>query len=91
MRVEQLFPWPADQIAEAVERYPSVREVYWLQEEPENMGAWPFVHERLHHRLPPGVDLRLVSRPPSASPATGSQTVHQHEQEQLVERVFAGL
>ncbi|HEX2043224.1 MAG TPA: multifunctional oxoglutarate decarboxylase/oxoglutarate dehydrogenase thiamine pyrophosphate-binding subunit/dihydrolipoyllysine-residue succinyltransferase subunit, partial [Acidimicrobiales bacterium] len=91
VRVEQLFPWPADQIAEAVARYPSVREVYWLQEEPENMGAWPFAHERLHHRLPPGVDLRLVSRPPSASPATGSQTVHQHEQEQLVERVFAGL
>ncbi|HEV3401394.1 MAG TPA: multifunctional oxoglutarate decarboxylase/oxoglutarate dehydrogenase thiamine pyrophosphate-binding subunit/dihydrolipoyllysine-residue succinyltransferase subunit [Acidimicrobiales bacterium] len=91
VRVEQLFPWPADEVAEAVARYPSVREVYWLQEEPENMGAWPFVHERLHHRLPAGVDLRLVSRPPSASPATGSQTVHQHEQEQLVERVFAGL
>ncbi|HEX2272613.1 MAG TPA: multifunctional oxoglutarate decarboxylase/oxoglutarate dehydrogenase thiamine pyrophosphate-binding subunit/dihydrolipoyllysine-residue succinyltransferase subunit, partial [Acidimicrobiales bacterium] len=91
VRVEQLFPWPADQIAEAVARYPSVREVFWLQEEPENMGAWPFAHERLHHRLPPGVELRLVSRPPSASPATGSQTVHQHEQEQLVERVLAGL
>ena len=91
VRVEQLAPWPADQVAAAVARHPGVTEVVWLQEEPENMGAWPFVHERLHRELPQEVELRLVSRPPSASPATGSQTVHQHEQEELVDRVFVGL
>jgi 2-oxoglutarate dehydrogenase E1 component len=91
VRVEQLAPWPADQVAAAVARHPGVTEVVWLQEEPENMGAWPFAHERLHRELPRGVELGLVSRAASASPASGSQTVHQHEQEELVDRVFARL
>jgi len=91
VRVEQLAPWPAGLVAAAIARHPGVTEVVWLQEEPENMGAWPFVHERLHRELPSAVELRLVSRAPSASPASGSQTVHQHEQEDLVDRVFLGL
>ncbi|MBW3643597.1 MAG: multifunctional oxoglutarate decarboxylase/oxoglutarate dehydrogenase thiamine pyrophosphate-binding subunit/dihydrolipoyllysine-residue succinyltransferase subunit, partial [Actinobacteria bacterium] len=48
VRVEQLYPWPAAKLAEVLGRYTHADSVYWLQEEPENMGPWPFVHGRLH-------------------------------------------
>ncbi|MBA3266740.1 MAG: multifunctional oxoglutarate decarboxylase/oxoglutarate dehydrogenase thiamine pyrophosphate-binding subunit/dihydrolipoyllysine-residue succinyltransferase subunit [Acidimicrobiia bacterium] len=91
VRVEQLYPWPEEEVLAVLARYPGATEVVWLQEEPQNMGAWPFVHERLHRRLRGDFALSHVSRAPSASPASGSQTVHQHEQEQLIETAFAGL
>ncbi len=91
IRVEQLYPWPETEVLAALGRYEHATEVVWLQEEPENMGAWPFVHERLHRQLRPNLTLRHVTRAASASPASGSQTVHQHEQEELIERVFEGL
>ncbi|MGI9033829.1 MAG: multifunctional oxoglutarate decarboxylase/oxoglutarate dehydrogenase thiamine pyrophosphate-binding subunit/dihydrolipoyllysine-residue succinyltransferase subunit [Acidimicrobiales bacterium] len=91
VRVEQLYPWPGEDVLAALSRYERASEVVWLQEEPENMGAWPFVHERLHRVLRGALGLRHVSRPPSASPAPGSQTVHQHEQDDLIEAVFDGL
>ncbi|MFN2608795.1 MAG: multifunctional oxoglutarate decarboxylase/oxoglutarate dehydrogenase thiamine pyrophosphate-binding subunit/dihydrolipoyllysine-residue succinyltransferase subunit [Acidimicrobiales bacterium] len=91
VRLEQLYPWPEEQVLAALARYERAGEIVWLQEEPENMGAWPFVHERLHRQVRADFSLRHVSRPASASPASGSQTVHQHEQEDLVDRVFDGL
>jgi 2-oxoglutarate dehydrogenase E1 component len=91
VRVEQLYPWPEMLVLDTVSRYRSAREVVWLQEEPENMGAWTFVHGRLHRLLRDEYKLRHVSRPESASPATGSHTVHQREQEDLLTRTFAGL
>jgi 2-oxoglutarate dehydrogenase E1 component len=63
----------------------------WLQEEPENMGAWPFVHGRLHRLLRDDFTLRHISRPESASPASGSSTVHQQEQQELMESILEGL
>jgi 2-oxoglutarate dehydrogenase E1 component len=91
IRVEQLYPWPQDALLAALDRYPRATEVVWLQEEPENMGPWPFVHLLLHRILRDRAQLRHVSRPPSASPATGSQTVHAREQADLIDRVLAGL
>ncbi|MDQ3896646.1 MAG: multifunctional oxoglutarate decarboxylase/oxoglutarate dehydrogenase thiamine pyrophosphate-binding subunit/dihydrolipoyllysine-residue succinyltransferase subunit, partial [Actinomycetota bacterium] len=91
VRVEQLYPWPEMLVLDTVSRYRSAREVLWLQEEPENMGAWTFVHGRLHRLLRDTYTLRHVSRPESASPATGSQTVHQKEQADLLTRAFGGL
>jgi 2-oxoglutarate dehydrogenase E1 component len=91
IRVEQLYPWPQDALLAALERYPNAAEVVWLQEEPENMGPWPFVHLLLHRILRDRAQLRHVSRAPSASPATGSQTVHAREQEDLIDRALAGL
>ena len=51
VRVEQLYPWPKSTIKAILDRYAKAREVVWLQEEPENMGAWNFVHGRLHKLL----------------------------------------
>jgi 2-oxoglutarate decarboxylase len=88
IRVEQLYPWPEEAILAALGRFPSAQEVFWLQEEPENMGPWPFAHLCLHRLLRDRI--RHVSRPPSASPATGSQTVHAQEQQALLDAVLQG-
>ena len=70
------------------ERYGEATEVVWLQEEPENMGAWSFVHARLHACLPERLRLRHVSRTESASPAIGSAALHQLEQADLLRRAI---
>jgi 2-oxoglutarate dehydrogenase complex dehydrogenase (E1) component-like enzyme len=88
VRIEQLYPWPIGQISEVFERYGQAEEVVWLQEEPENMGAWSFVHARLHAALPPRLRLRHVSRSESASPAIGSAALHQLEQADLLQRAI---
>jgi 2-oxoglutarate dehydrogenase E1 component len=72
-----------------LERYASATEVMWLQEEPENMGAWTFVHGRLHRLVRDRFALSHVSRAESASPATGSAAMHTLEQEDLLRRAFA--
>ena len=91
VRVEQLYPWPEQQLGQVLARYPSATEVVWLQEEPENMGPWNFVHGRLHRLLRHHFELRHVSRVESASPASGIAALHQMEQDDLLQRAFAGL
>jgi 2-oxoglutarate dehydrogenase E1 component len=86
VRVEQLYPWPEAQVAGALSAYPNAREVVWLQEEPENMGAWAFVRERLRHLLHDQLRLDHVSRPEAGSPAAGSSSYHELEQADLLER-----
>ena len=88
VRVEQLYPWPEATIRDLLDRYPTAREVVWLQEEPENMGAWNFVHGRLHRLLRDTHTLRHVSRAESASPATGSTALHRLEQDDLMRRAI---
>jgi 2-oxoglutarate dehydrogenase complex dehydrogenase (E1) component-like enzyme len=92
VRLEQPYPFPRDQILELFERYPEAKELRWVQEEPENMGAYGFNHAQLHSfRLPKGVEFHHVGRDESASPATGSATVHEREQQKLLDEAFAGL
>ena len=88
VRVEQLYPWPVPLLTAVFERYAEASEVVWLQEEPENMGAWSFVHARLHACLPERLRLRHVSRTESASPAIGSAALHQLEQADLLRRAI---
>jgi multifunctional 2-oxoglutarate metabolism enzyme len=91
VRCEQLYPWPGDQIAEILQRYPNAKDVVWVQEEPENMGGWGFVAGRLREvldGLDDGRELRHAARVSSASPATGQHVVHDQELEQLLDDVF---
>jgi 2-oxoglutarate dehydrogenase complex dehydrogenase (E1) component-like enzyme len=90
VRVEQLYPLPAEQIRAALERYPDAAEVVWTQEEPANMGAWQFMAVNLPEHLPEGRRLRRVSRRASASPAVGSAKVHDAEQRALIAQAFEG-
>ena len=85
VRVEQLYPWPSERIEEVLSSFPRLEEVVWLQEEPENMGAWPFVHLQMHHQMR-DKSVTHVARAESASPATGSGLVHAAEQADLLTR-----
>ncbi len=83
VRIEQLYPWPAQELKTVLGRYRSVREWVWVQEESQNMGAWTFVAPRLEDLL--GLAVQYVGRDASASPATGSKVVHDREQAEIVE------
>jgi 2-oxoglutarate dehydrogenase E1 component len=83
-RVEQLYPFPVEQAAALVRRYPNLREVLWVQEEPQNMGAWRPIRHRLEEAKPDGVVLLYVGRPWRASPSEGYPTAHLREQDRIV-------
>ena len=89
VRVEQLYPFPYEQMRAVLGRYPNAREVVWLQEEPENMGPWYFVEHRSWRLKDQGYDLRHVARVESGSPATGSKTIHDQELADLMEATFS--
>jgi 2-oxoglutarate dehydrogenase E1 component len=88
-RVEQLYPFRPDDFQAVVGRYPNLREVVWLQEEPENMGAWQFMQPNLEAVLAGHLPLRYIGRPPNASPAEGSSALHALHQAALVEQAYA--
>ncbi len=83
-RVELLYPWPERQILELVERYPNLREVLWVQEEPRNMGARAHMMARLRQILGERVTVGFVGRPERASPGEGYPAAHAAEQERIV-------
>lgn len=88
-RVEELNPFPAAELADIVLSYPNLEEVVWVQEEPQNMGAWTFMQPRIGDLLPEGVVLRYVGRAAEASPAEGSILQHRAEQARIVAEAFA--
>jgi 2-oxoglutarate dehydrogenase E1 component len=88
VRLEQLYPWPSDDLERIIGRYDAAVELVWLQEEPENMGAWPYVHHQFHRILRDAMQLRHVARAESASPATGSSLIHAAEQADLLRRAI---
>ena len=91
VRVEQLYPFPREQLIDILRRYENAREVVWLQEEPENMGPWRFMYDRSHEIENAGYKVRQVCRVESGSPATGSGVIHAQELNDLLDEAFAGL
>jgi 2-oxoglutarate dehydrogenase E1 component len=87
-RVEQLYPFPNIALNEVLGRYPSLRDVAWLQEEPENMGAWEFIRPLLEELIGDRCPLRYIGRVRNSSPSEGSSAWHQLNQKALVERAF---
>ena len=83
IRVEQLHPFPKKQIQKELKKF-KVDKVHWVQEEPENMGAWAFVLRSFRE-----VQKEIISRRATASTATGYYRVHQAEQKDIIERAFA--
>ncbi len=84
IRLEQFYPFPAAALREIFATYPNASQLVWAQEEPKNMGGWTFAEPRLMNLLPRCERPTYVGRAPSASPATGSYSVHEAEQRQLV-------
>jgi len=88
VRVEQLYPFPSAAIVDVLAGYPALRDVAWLQEEPENMGAWEFARPLLLEAVGDRRPLRYIGRARSSSPSEGSATWHQLNQKALIERAF---
>jgi 2-oxoglutarate dehydrogenase complex dehydrogenase (E1) component-like enzyme len=88
-RLEQLYPFPVEEAAAVFRRYPNLRELVWVQEEPQNMGAWRAIRHRLEEAKPEGVVLLYVGRPWRASPSEGYPTAHVREQDRIVRAALA--
>ena len=89
VRLEQLHPIPHRRLREALDRYPNLDEVRWVQEEPANQGAWSFLALELPERIDNFPRFKRVSRRPMAATSTGLSKVHAVEQKALVDEAFA--
>ena len=83
IRLEQLYPLPLQKLQLLVKKYRHAQKFIWVQEEPQNMGAWPFLAFNL-----PELKLSVISRPPSGSPASGSSKFHQMQQRKIAQKAF---
>ena len=88
IRLEQLYPFPAEALRTALEAYPDHTPLLWVQEEPSNMGPLGFVQHQLGPHPYDRFELQTLCRAESASPATGSSGAHKIEQQRLIERAF---
>jgi 2-oxoglutarate dehydrogenase E1 component len=88
-RVEQLYPFPIEEVQNTLDRYPNLEEVIWVQEEAQNMGAWDFVRPLLEELLAGKVPLRYIGRPRRASPSEGSTAWHHRNQAAIVEQALS--
>ncbi len=88
VRLEQFYPFPESALRAICARYPNHTQLVWAQEEPKNMGGWTFVEPRLLGLLNSSAQLYYAGRAASASPATGSYTIHELEQRQLVDQAL---
>jgi 2-oxoglutarate dehydrogenase E1 component len=84
VRVEQLYPLRPAELLDTIERYGNAREIVWVQEEPENMGAWRYIEPHLRRLVGGRLPIRYVGRPERASPAEGYASTHERAQARLV-------
>ena len=91
MRIEQLYPLSVKELLASVSEFPSGKPVYWVQEEPTNMGAWPYIKQTFSDDLAEKYKLKRISRVESASPSTGSMAAHKLEQAELIQEALADL
>jgi 2-oxoglutarate dehydrogenase E1 component len=85
VRIEQLYPFPAEEYAAIIRKYANAREIVWCQEEPQNQGAWYQIRHRLQESLTADHQLLYAGRAPAAAPATGIPQLHQEQQQALVD------
>jgi 2-oxoglutarate dehydrogenase E1 component len=88
VRVEQLYPFPKQELEEVLAEYPNLEGLVWVQEEPLNMGAWNYLRPRLRQLTEDRLPLHYVGRPESSSPSEGSSTLYRINQQSLIEHAF---
>ncbi|MFD2630248.1 2-oxoglutarate dehydrogenase E1 component [Oceanobacillus kapialis] len=88
LRLEQIYPFPKEELERKLSELPNLEEIVWVQEEPKNMGAWDYVDDYLRELLQEGQELRYIGRPHRAAPAVGVPNVHKTEQKQLVQKAI---
>jgi 2-oxoglutarate dehydrogenase E1 component len=87
-RIELLYPFPEEDVKAVLSGYPNLREIVWVQEEPQNMGAWTFVEPRLRELVDGELPVRYVGKPARPSPAQGSASFHKGEHARMVREAF---
>jgi 2-oxoglutarate decarboxylase len=90
VRVELLYPFAKNEIADVIGRYPNLKQIVWAQEEPKNMGAFKVMGRRMPDLCPEGVEFRYVGRPQRAAPSEGYPAAHRSEQERIVLTALEG-
>jgi 2-oxoglutarate dehydrogenase E1 component len=90
VRIEQLYPFPTEDVRAVLARYPRVEEVCWVQEEPANQGAWTFIRPLVSPLLRPEIRYSYIGRVEAASPATGLYPVHQAEERAILQQALEG-
>jgi 2-oxoglutarate dehydrogenase E1 component len=88
VRVEQLYPFPGQELQDLLAGYPNLERLIWVQEEPLNMGAWNYLRPQLRLLAEGRLTLHYVGRPESSSPAEGSTTLYRINQQSLIEQAF---
>lgn len=91
LRIEQLYPFPHKAFAAELKKFPNFTEMVWVQDEPQNQGAWFQIQHNIFENLADGQKLAYAGRPPSASPAVGYYDKHYAQQKALIETAFAKL
>ncbi|MCX8146808.1 MAG: 2-oxoglutarate dehydrogenase E1 component, partial [Azovibrio sp.] len=91
VRIEQLYPFPHKSFAVELAKYPAATEVVWVQDEPQNQGAWFFIQHHIHENLNEGQKLGYAGRAASASPAVGYASKHAEQQRELLAAAFGKL
>jgi 2-oxoglutarate dehydrogenase E1 component len=91
VRIELLYPFPEDRVRDLIESYPNLRKILWVQEEPQNMGAWSFVEPRLREVTHGEIPVLYVGKPARPSPAQGSARFHKEEHAGIVKMAFESV
>ncbi|MCJ7841171.1 2-oxoglutarate dehydrogenase E1 component [Lederbergia sp. NSJ-179] len=89
LRIEELYPFPSEKVKGILSRYPNVKELVWVQEEPKNMGGWTHVDPYLRKLAPSGVDVKYTGRRRRSSPAEGDPTIHRKEQNRIMKEALS--
>ncbi|RXJ00319.1 2-oxoglutarate dehydrogenase E1 component [Anaerobacillus alkaliphilus] len=90
VRVEELYPFPKEKVKEVMLRFPALEEVVWVQEEPQNMGAWSYMNLKIRSVAPEHLKIKYVGRPYRSSPAEGDPTAHKVEQKRIIAETLKG-
>lgn len=90
IRIEQLYPFPKEQFAQAIEQYAGTEDIIWCQEEPQNQGAWDQIKHRFHNLIQSDKRPYYVGRPASAAPAVGHRAAHVEQHERLIDEALSG-
>ncbi len=88
IRIEQLYPFPADALSEQLNHYPNLTQLVWCQEEPRNQGAWNQVKHRLRKIVSGRFLVNYIGRPPSAAPAAGNFAIHKKQQDTVINKAL---
>lgn len=88
VRVEEIYPFPMEELRQIAAKYPNLKEIIWIQEEPKNMGAWTFVEPRIREIATNTIEVNYVGRRRRSSPAEGDPDVHKKEQAGIIQKAL---